>query len=131
LELFTSSQEWATHELSHQQSSWADFFCPFCGRNPDSLNSKLKYLKHVAEHLREVSLAPLAQFVGEDKEGDDDESEHGSSISWASEINFNKDVETVDVKGVTMELLDLGMMVSGEHLPEGPQPQGIITRLKR
>ncbi|KAH6842692.1 hypothetical protein B0I37DRAFT_448126 [Chaetomium sp. MPI-CAGE-AT-0009] len=78
--LFQSSGAWAKHESSHRSEPRCFSACPFCEiRLPDG--SAMAYKKHVAEHLREISLAALPQFMDPDSTlaDDSDSSEDGAS----------------------------------------------------
>ncbi|RYP71834.1 hypothetical protein DL771_004546 [Monosporascus sp. 5C6A] len=70
---YGSTQTWVKHEAEHRPPDWNGSVCPFCDKR-GPLTSASAYYKHVADHLREVSLATLSQDLAPDEE---DESSDG------------------------------------------------------
>ncbi|CAF3554265.1 hypothetical protein QX201_000166 [Fusarium graminearum] len=55
---YKSTRRWVEHESQHRPQDWQGSECPFCD-SKSTLMSPKSYYKHVAEHLREISLAAL------------------------------------------------------------------------
>lgn len=62
---------WATHEATHRTKAWSVEACLFCGKEKKNSTYAMHY-KHLAEHMREVSLAVLPSNLDDDENESDD-----------------------------------------------------------
>jgi hypothetical protein len=86
--LYNHSAMWAEHESSHVVPSTAE--CPFCGANFQQ--RALAYFKHVAAHLKEVSLSALPHPADED-DGFDSEDSNNENNSSISDPNMTENIQ--------------------------------------
>ncbi|KAF5004498.1 hypothetical protein FDECE_9010 [Fusarium decemcellulare] len=72
--LHKSTRAWVKHETEHRAQDWQSSECLFCDKGSFSVSSS-SYYKHVAEHLREISLAALPHIPESDIEDSSSEGE--------------------------------------------------------
>ncbi|KAL6918829.1 hypothetical protein FSHL1_002827 [Fusarium sambucinum] len=108
--LYSSTRSWVDHEAWHRPRSWQGSECPFCYKTP-SLTSARSYYKHVAEHLREISLAALPYSSDSDAESS---SSDEKSEGWSTVLDFAEVTEAKE------ELIGIRSAI--------PAPSGILPR---
>ncbi|KAM0348151.1 hypothetical protein HYE67_008037 [Fusarium culmorum] len=87
--LYSSTGSWVEHEAQHRFQDWQGSECPFCDKKI-SLTSPRSYYKHVAEHLREVSLAALPHSSDSDAETSSSDDNSGDDDDWATVSSFSE-----------------------------------------
>lgn len=95
-QLWESSLAWVKHEASHGPQDLETLICPFCIARPASSDINNHY-KHVAEHLREISLAALPVNMEDNNEdASTDENESVSSVDL-SEDTLDRGHSVLDI----------------------------------
>ncbi|KAF4459336.1 serine threonine kinase [Fusarium albosuccineum] len=85
--LYNSTLDWIDHEARHRPQGWQSSQCPFCDKKFPSV-SLSSYYKHVANHLREISLTALP--VPQSPESD---AEDFDSVDEALSNNLEPDMD--------------------------------------
>ncbi|UZP32328.1 hypothetical protein NXS19_000144 [Fusarium pseudograminearum] len=92
--LYSSTRGWVEHETQHRPQDWQGSECPFFCDRKSTLTSPESYYKHVAEHLREVSLAALPHGHDSDAEASDSDGKSKNGDDWATVSNISETRET-------------------------------------
>ena len=83
----SSTGSWMKHSRTHLRDGQQRPECPFCDKGAPPASSDIVYYRHVADHLREVSLAALPQASYSSDNGDSETSD-GSSEEPSEPFNL-------------------------------------------
>ncbi|KAI1170498.1 hypothetical protein F4777DRAFT_110737 [Nemania sp. FL0916] len=89
---FNSTHEWKTHHLAaHQSPNWTGDACPLC-MDGVQLTPPPVYFKHMARHLREISLIsiPSGLLSSEDSSSDDEDDDDAQNLYLPRVNDFEK-----------------------------------------